>query len=74
MAAQVSGQIATVMQEKRLFPPPAEFSAHARVKSLDEYQALWENAAADPSAFWAALAREELHWFEPPRIIRLFTP
>ena len=65
MAAQVSGRIVTVMQEKRLFPPTAEFSARARVKSLDEYQALWESAAADPPAFWAELAREELHWFEP---------
>ena len=59
------GQIDTVMQEKRLFPPSAEFSSQARIKSLDEYQALWEQAKADPPKFWADLAREELHWFEP---------
>jgi acetyl-CoA synthetase len=53
------------MQEKRLFPPPKEFAARARIKSLAEYQALWERAAADPPAFWAELAREELHWFAP---------
>jgi len=60
-----AGQIDTVMREERLFPPSAEFSSNARIKSLDEYQSLWEQAQADPPEFWAELAREELHWFEP---------
>lgn len=60
-----SGQIDTVMQEERLFPPSAEFASQARIKSLDEYQSLWDRAKADPPEFWAQLAREELHWFEP---------
>jgi acetyl-CoA synthetase len=65
MAAQSSGQIDTVMQEKRLFPPPKEFATGSRIKSLDEYQQLWDRAAADPAKFWGDLAREELHWFQP---------
>jgi acetyl-CoA synthetase len=65
MAQSSSGQLDTVMHESRLFPPPAEFSARARIKSLDEYQKLWDEAAADPPAFWAKLAKTELHWFEP---------
>jgi acetyl-CoA synthetase len=65
MAADTGGGgIDTVMQEKRLFPPPKEFAAKARIKSLDEYQKLWDQAAADPPEFWADLAREELHWFQ----------
>ena len=64
-AAASGGQIDTVMQEKRLFPPPKEFASRARIKSLDEYQQLWDQAASDPPKFWADLAREELHWFEP---------
>ena len=32
-------QIDTVMHETRLFAPPAEFAARARIKSLAEYQA-----------------------------------
>ncbi len=60
-----SGQIDNVMHEDRLFPPTAEFAGQAHIKSPAEYQALWEQAAADPAAFWAELAREELHWFEP---------
>ncbi|MEM9352900.1 MAG: acetate--CoA ligase [Planctomycetota bacterium] len=63
--ADHGGQIDTVMHEDRLFPPSDEFSSGARIKSLDEYQELWDRAKADPPAFWAELAREELHWFEP---------
>src|SRR4051812_11391153 len=58
-------QIDTVMQEKRLFGPPQGIAHHARIKSLSEYQELWDQAAADPAGFWADLAREELHWFKP---------
>jgi acetyl-CoA synthetase len=65
MSDSASGAIDTVMHESRLFPPPAEFAAKARVKSLAEYQAMWDEAAADPVAFWEKLGREELHWFEP---------
>ena len=60
-----SGQIDTVMQEERLFPPSDDFASKARIKSLDQYQALWDQAKSDPLKFWADLAREELHWFEP---------
>jgi acetyl-CoA synthetase len=62
-AAQ-AGQVQTVMQEERLFPPPAEFAAKAQIKSLAEYQALWNEAAGDIEKFWAKLAGE-LHWFKP---------
>jgi acetyl-CoA synthetase len=60
-----SGQIDTVMHESRLFPPSAEFSAKARIKSLAEYEELWNRAKADPVKFWSDIAREELHWFKP---------
>jgi acetyl-CoA synthetase len=60
-----SGGLDSVMQEKRLFAPPAEFAKRARIKSLADYQSLWDEAAADPAKFWADLAREELHWFKP---------
>jgi acetyl-CoA synthetase len=65
MAAQTGGKIDTVMQESRLFPPSEEFVAKARIKSLAEYEKIWESAKADPPKFWADLAKEELHWFEP---------
>ncbi len=57
--------IHTVLQEKRVFAPPAELAAKAHIKSLAEYRKLWAEADADPDAFWAARAREELHWQTP---------
>ena len=30
--------IDSVLQEKRVFPPPPEFSAQAHIKSLEEYE------------------------------------
>ncbi|MEG5061247.1 acetate--CoA ligase [Microcoleus sp. A2-C5] len=56
--------IESILHEKRLFPPTAEFSEKAHVKSLEEYRALYEKAKADPQAFWAELATQELHWFQ----------
>jgi acetyl-CoA synthetase len=65
MAANTnSGQIDTVMQESRLFPPSEEFAAKARIGSLEAYEAMWNEAAADPLAFWDKFA-QELHWFKP---------
>jgi acetyl-CoA synthetase len=56
--------IESILQEKRLFQPPAEFSQKAHIKSLEEYQALYYKAKADPQAFWAELATQELDWFQ----------
>jgi len=56
--------IESILHEKRLFPPTAEFSEKAHVKSLEEYRALYDKAASDPQAFWAELATQELHWFQ----------
>ena len=64
MAGEKSGQIDSVMKEDRQFPPPAEFSAAARIGSVEEYERLWKEAADDSEAFWGKLA-EELHWFKP---------
>jgi len=64
MAEQKAAQIVNVMKEARLFPPSPEFSAKARIKSMDEYEKLWKEAAADIPGFWGKMAGE-LHWFKP---------
>ena len=56
--------IDSTLRENRVFPPPAEFSAKAHIKSLEEYEALYKQSIEDPEKFWAEAARE-LHWFEP---------
>ncbi len=64
MAKETGGQVDTVMQETRVFPPTAEFAARATVNSMKAYEKLWNEAAADTEAFWDKLAKE-LHWFRP---------
>ena len=56
--------IESVLQEQRVFEPPAAFSESARIPSMEAYQKLYDEAAADPAAFWAKLAEQELDWFE----------
>jgi len=43
--------IESILKEKRLFHPPAEFSQNAHIKSLEEYQRLYDRAKADPQNF-----------------------
>jgi acetyl-CoA synthetase len=64
MSENTSGQIESVMEEDRLFPPSAEFSARCQLNSNEAYEKLYEEAKQDPVAFWERLGREELHWFK----------
>lgn len=65
MSESGQGKIDTVMVEQRVFAPPKEFASQARISSMEQYQQLYDKAASDPEAFWAAEARDHLHWFEP---------
>src|SRR5688500_7434524 len=64
MSAPASGSVDTFMQVTRLFPPPAEFTAKARISSIEQYEKLWNDAKNDPEGFWGELGKE-LHWFKP---------
>jgi acetyl-CoA synthetase len=55
----------SVLQEKRTFPPPADFSERARIGSMERYRQLCEQAAADPAGYWGGLAREMIVWKKP---------
>jgi acetyl-CoA synthetase len=55
--------IESILSESRVFPPPKEFSELAHIKSFDEYERIYAEAAEDPEAFWASAA-ENLHWFK----------
>ncbi len=56
--------IESILQEKRVFAPPAEFAEQAAIKSIAEYKELYREAEQNPAEFWAKLAEQELHWFE----------
>ena len=58
-----STAIESILNESRMFPPPADFAANANIKSFEEYERLYDEAAKDPEAFWAKQA-EDLHWFK----------
>ncbi len=56
-----SANITSVLKETRSFAPPPEFAAKAHVKSLAEYEALYQRAKDNPEGFWAEQA-ESLDW------------
>ena len=59
----MSDAIESTLQEQRVFPPPPEFAAKARVKLREEYDRLHRESLENPEKFWGGLA-EELHWFK----------
>ena len=59
------GNIESVLQEHRIFPPSAEFVQQANVSGMDAYRALCAEAERDFTGFWARLARENLEWSKP---------
>ena len=63
IASTPSQDIDSSLNERRVFPPPAEFSAKAHIGSIEEYETLYQQSIADPEAFWASAA-ENLHWFK----------
>lgn len=65
MSENASGQIDNVMREDRLFPPSEHFSSRAAIRSMDQYDQLYEAAKNDPDKFWGEIATEELYWFKP---------
>ena len=57
--------IESVMQEHRVFNPPAAFASQATIPNMEAYQALCDEAERDYEGFWARHARELLHWNKP---------
>ena len=62
-------EIDALLKEQRVFPPPAEFRAAARVHD----PAIYDRAAKDPESFWAEFARE-LEWISPWSHVLEWTP
>ena len=56
---ELDNELASLLEVER-FEPPAEFREHALLSD----PAVYEQAAADPQAWWAAQAAQ-LDWFQP---------
>ncbi len=63
MSDTIQNNIESTLIENRVFPPPPEFAENAHVKSFEEYEQIYNEAAENPEAFWAKQA-ENLHWFK----------
>ena len=67
--------IASLSHEKRVFPPPKEFSKRAHIKSLAQYRKLYHESIQSPEKFWAKQAKNELVWFKPwKKVLQWKTP
>jgi acetyl-CoA synthetase len=60
--------IQSILHEEREFPPPQSFAGDARINK-ERYEELCAAAEKDPEAFWADLARENLHWHKPFTVV-----
>jgi acetyl-CoA synthetase len=56
--------IQSVLQEARVFPPPAQFRRNAVLKAAD-LERMYAKAEADYVGFWADLAVAEIEWHRP---------
>lgn len=51
------------MSEVKKFNPAAEFTANAHIKSMEQYQEMYDRSVNDQDGFWAEQA-ERLTWFK----------
>jgi acetyl-CoA synthetase len=59
----MSGNIESVLNETRKFPPPEAFSKNAAVGSWAQYEAMYKESIQNPDKFWGDVAGQ-LHWFK----------
>ena len=58
-------EIESILKEKRVFKPRAEFAKKAHIKSFKEYEKIYKESVKNPQKFWAGQAKSLLHWFKP---------
>lgn len=54
-----------LMQENRVFNPPADFVKGAAIPGMDAYNKLCAEAGEDYEGFWGRLAKENIFWKKP---------
>ena len=66
---ETAPELSTLLTEERTFEPSADF----RARAIASDPAIYDEAARDPEAFWAGLARE-LDWMAPWSTVLEWTP
>ncbi|MGB9597561.1 MAG: AMP-binding protein, partial [Candidatus Poribacteria bacterium] len=72
MSENKKASISSFMAESRKFPPPPEFSKNAHIKSMEQYQEMYDESINDPDKFWLREANM-LDWFKKPTKSREYT-
>ncbi len=72
MTEQKKG-IDSFMSEKRSFPPPPDLQAEAHIKSLEQYQEMYDRSINDVDSFWLEQAKAMVTWHKQPTIGREYT-
>jgi acetyl-CoA synthetase len=54
-----------LMQENRIFNPPADFVKNAAIPGMEAYNKLCAEAEKDYDGFWGRLAKENIYWKKP---------
>ena len=57
--------ITSILKEERRFPPPESFQSQAHIKSMADYEKLWEYSKNEPELFWREQAESLLTWQKP---------
>lgn len=55
-----------ILNEKRAFSPPPEFSKKAHISSFDQYQQMYQRSLNDSNDFWLEQAHQNLKWKKAP--------
>ncbi len=64
--------ISSLMDESRRFPPPADLASKAHIKSMEQYQEMYDCSINDPDGFWLEQA-DLLDWYKKPTVARRHT-
>ncbi len=65
--------IESLLEERRIFHPPPEFSKKAYIKSLGEYKKIYDSSIKDPASFWEEQAGE-LTWYKKWDMVYSWNP
>ncbi|MFP4501673.1 MAG: acetate--CoA ligase [Candidatus Hydrogenedentota bacterium] len=57
--------LSSLMGEGQSFPPPPEIQKDAHIKSMEQYQQMWDESVNNPDKFWLEQAKT-LDWFKEP--------
>lgn len=55
--------IDVLLDEGRSFKPPKDFSRDAEIRSMEQYQEIYNASIEEPEAFWGEAAGKNLTWF-----------